>query len=636
MREWRTLPVNCTTRQVIEDFNVNARSSKFMDYVTGTIMNNGLLFTGKETVEGALIAPLKKVNLEGIVNSNTIFDNFRMYFRGTDEIVELNNFPVDLTAFNDNKPHFLYIKEDRTYRVSDYIFGQADEVLICRFIINTNHTWQQMYIVAQRAGTPMYYSGEEFYSLDGIYVKSPGGLNLSHTDGIVKRSGIEFTDLFSPDVYRDTSVSSVKCPIRYTNLSNEVDYTQPITYNIDPNKYMTYDFNAKKKTWASERIRNIFNSIYGIDDYANEMGEQLHHALTIEGVTQTDLREIVDIFVSYMSNIYSIIDEFKEYISDSYFNSINKTRLNKNISDYEAYEATYFGSSVTIAEDTVQRIKDAAYYLVSGNSNVYSDPIDAILNDMYDAINDLAVSAGTLKTVPSKKFTIQRILWDIYEQCLIVQYGDKVYDILEDAVADIGNMLYPVPFGHLFYIPLAGLIVQQGTTDINANLENCFIIKQYMYADSEQEGFADYIARSLANKALDWCNKLEDTKLNRDGTQPMTGTLKAQTIIPVTNNTYDLGSSTNRWRNLYVNSINSSGGASFGGNATIGGNLTVNGDTVMKGDLTIYGALKNNNGGQYVITGPTKLTAVRLEADSKANIDAAWGNYQRGTVAVCW
>lgn len=48
--------------------------------------------------------------------------------------------------------------------------------------------WQQMYIMAQRAGTPMYASGEEFYKLDGINVKSPGGLELSLTDGTVRRS----------------------------------------------------------------------------------------------------------------------------------------------------------------------------------------------------------------------------------------------------------------------------------------------------------------------------------------------------------------------------------------------------------------------------------------------------------------
>lgn len=188
MRTWRTLQTNSTTRELIENFNINAYSSMFMDYVTGTIMNNGLLFTGKETVEGQPIAPLTKIELEGIVNSNTIFDNFRMYFKGDNSIVELNQFPVDLTEFNDNKPHFLYFKKDRTYRVSDYIFGEADEVLICRFIIGVDSMWQQMYIMAQRAGTPMYASGEEFYKLDGINVKSPGGLELSLTDGTVRRS----------------------------------------------------------------------------------------------------------------------------------------------------------------------------------------------------------------------------------------------------------------------------------------------------------------------------------------------------------------------------------------------------------------------------------------------------------------
>ena len=122
MRTWRTLPISTTTRQVIENFNVNAYSSMFMDYVTGTIMNNGLLFTGRETIDGAPIVPLTKVDISGIVNSNVIFDNFRMYFRVDNSIVELNQFPVDLTEFNDNKPHFLYFKKDRTYRVSDYIF----------------------------------------------------------------------------------------------------------------------------------------------------------------------------------------------------------------------------------------------------------------------------------------------------------------------------------------------------------------------------------------------------------------------------------------------------------------------------------------------------------------------------------
>ena len=677
MRDWRKLPVNCTTRELIEYFNVNANSSQFMDYVTGTIMNNGLLFTGKETIEGALIAPLRKVDVSGVVNSNTIFDNFRMYFRGSDSIVELNDFPVDLTMYNDNKPHFLYFKEDRTYRVSDYVFGQADEVQICRFVINTNNTWQQIYITAQRAGTPMYYSGEEFYTLDGINVKSPGGLELSHTDGTVKRSGIEFTDLFSPDLYHDYSLSSQRCPLRYTDLNNCIDYNLDPVYNVDPDHYMSYDFNAKSKTNASERIRNIFNSIHGIDDYANDVADSLHHALIITD-SQSDLREILQIFVDRMEDIYTIIGEFGSFLSSNeYFAKVSRTRLDRNITDYTAYASTYFDSKVTITEDTVQRVRDAAYYLVSGNSTVYSDSIDLIMKDMYDIINALPVTAGELKLVPEGKHTIQRVLWDIYEQCLILQYGDTVYDTLEDAVEDVGNTLYPVPFGHLLYIPLSALIIRQGCTDISTDIETVIVIKQYTYADSEQEGFADYVARALANKGLNYIygildgtypagkadslkhtdlatgkiieyddgdfflnydnlrgrvtlvdnlNEktyndkkalsahqgyvLDQNKLSRDGSQAMTGTLKAQSIIPTTNTTYNLGSNDARWNKIFAKDLDLSG------NLTVGGNIT------------------NTNGAQYVVTGPTAKTAVRLEADSLTHIIAAWNGSQNGTVAV--
>lgn len=688
MRDWRTLGMNSTTRELIESFNINANSSKFMDYVTGTIMNNGLLFTGRESIEGSLIQPLKRVDVKGIVNSNTIFDNFRMYFRETNNIVELNQFPVDLTMYNDNKPHFLYFKEDRTYRVSDYIFGQSDEVMICRFIINTDKTWQQMYITAQRAGTPVYHSGEEFYDLDGINVRSPEGLKLSHTDGQVRRSGIEFNDKFSPDLYHDYSNASKALPLRYTNLNNEIDYTEDTVEEVDPNHYMTYDFNAKKKSNAAERVRNLFNAIYGSNTYAKDMSNQLHHALTITE-DQTELRRIVDLFVDYMNNIYLMAGELGSFLEDSYFSAISRTRLNTNIAEYNSYVTTYFASSVTITEETANAILNAAYLLIPGNTAISTDPLQLVLNDLYEAINDMTITAGELKDVPEGKHTIQRVLWDIYEQCLIVQYGDTVFDSLEDAIEDVGNVLYPVPFGHLFYIPLAALIIRQGCTDISTDTETAIVIKQYIYADTEQEGFADYVARALANKALDYIygildgtypvskadslkhtndrgevvyddgdyflnydnlrNKvnvindlahstynskealsayqgylLNENKLNRDGSQPMTGTLQSQSIEPTKNTSYDLGSSAARWNKIWTKDLDVSG------NTNIGGNLTV------KGGLTITGALNNANGGQYVITGPTAKTAVRLEANSVSAINSAWSSFQNGTVAVCW
>ena len=677
MRTWRTLPISTTTRQVIENFNVNAYSSMFMDYVTGTIMNNGLLFTGRETIDGAPIIPLTKVDISGIVNSNVIFDNFRMYFRVDNSIVELNQFPVDLTEFNDNKPHFLYFKKDRTYRVSDYIFGEPDEVLICRFIITEDSYWQQLYITAQRAGTPMYSSGEEFYVVDGINVKSPGGLELSHTDGNVKRSGIEFTDLFSPDLYKDYSVSSKRVPIRYTNLANEIDYTQEVTWEVDPNHYMSYDFNTKKKTNAQERIRNIFNADYGILNYANQIADELHHALTITD-DQEEFKKIVDLFVSKTDGIYLMVGDLGTYLEDSYFTNINKTRLENNIRAYNEYiTANLDLDTITITEDTVQKIRDAAYFIESGNSNICSDPLNVLLESMYDDIEKLTTSSGVLQDVPEGKFTLQRVLWDIYEKCFILQYGDTLYDTLEDALEDTGSMLYPVPFGHLLYIPLAAIAIKQGCTDINTDTDCIIIIRKYLYADSEQDEYADFVARALANKALkylygiidgtypvgkadslkhttddgtvvyddgdyflnydnlknkiDIINNLKESvynnkhalsayqgyllnqnKLNRDGSQPMTGTLQSQSIIPIENTKYDLGSSANRWNKIYTKDLD------------------------VSGNLTVTGNILSSTGGQYVVTGPVAKTAVRLEADSKANIDTSWNGYQNGTVAVCW
>ena len=520
------------------------------------------------------------------------------------------------------------------------------------------------------------HAGEEFYELDGINVKSPGGLELSHTDGQVRRSGIEFNDSFSPDLHHDYSNSATRCPIRYADLNNEIDYNEPVVYDVDPNHYMSYDFNAKKKTNAAERIRNVFNAIYGIEKYARETSEDLNHALVITS-DQDDLRDIVNVFQDHMDNIYLIIGELGSYMSDSYFSTIDLTEMNQNIIDYNTYSETYFADTVEITEDTVKRIREAAYFLVPGNASVCADPIEEIMKVLYDKVAALVVARGILKDVPEGKHTIQRILWDIYEQCLIVQYGDTVYDSIEDAVGDVGNVLYPVPWGHLFYIPLSALIVKQGCTDLNFDPETVFIIKQYMYADVEQEGFADYVARALANKALKYiygildgtypvgkADTLKHTDLitgtiieyddgdfflnydnlrnritivnnlnenaynNKHALSAYQGYILNQnklardgsqsmtgSLLPQNNEAIDLGSSAKRWRTLYVKNIDASG------------------------DVTIGGTLKTKDGAVYVKSGGTNQkspTVNWLEASSRTAADASWGSYQNGTVVVCW
>ena len=61
-------------------------------------------------------------------------------------------------------------------------------------------------------------------------------------------------------------------------------------------------------------------------------------------------------------------------------------------------------------------------------------------------------------------------------------------------------------------------------------------------------------------------------------------------VVPNTGNLRDLGSSSQRWRNLYVQTLYSqnqsvTGDTTFAGNVTVAGNLTVEGDTIQVGNI---------------------------------------------------
>lgn len=699
MRDWNTLSTSTTMRQLLEAFNENTYSSQFMDYIVGNIMCNGLLYTGNESINEQPIKPLTKVGLTGIVNSDTSFDNFRMYFRKDNVIIELNQLSVDLTAYNDGAPHFLYFKQDKSYRVSDYMFGQVDEVLICRFIISTTSQWQQLYIVAPRAGAPLYSTSEEFYTLNGIYVKSPTGLQLSHTDGTIKRSGIEFSDNYCPDLYRDTSTISTKVPIRYTNLYNKVDYSTDAVYDIDSTHYMTYDNNYKLKSRAQEKIRETLNKIYELNGLANSVATSLSTLLSTPNTTQDDYKVIVNNLLSYYNTVYLYTASVCSFISDnsSYFSNINLTPLNTNISDWNTYVTANFSGDITTS--SVTAIQNSVYYLFTGNSTVYANPLVTLLNNVYSIINAYTSSRGTLSTVATGKFTCQRILWDIYSNEFIVQYGDTVYDAVQDATATIGEMYYPVPFGRLVYIPLAVLVVKSGITDINTDSDTIIVTKQVLYADSEDSDTTDFIARSAAEKSLKYvlgvldgssvANKaanlsytdngttkyatgdyflnydnlrntvtvinaltentanskhalsayqgyvLNNSKLNISG-GTLTGALKGQTIQPITNNLYDLGTTDYKWRTLYATGLN------ITGNATISGTLNTNSVTstsgTIHGNLLVTGGITTGDSRRYLISGATTTTptVTRIEADSITNVNSKWSSYGNQTVALCW
>ena len=112
MKNWEQLKYNDTFKELVDKFNINSDNSSFIDNMTGTILSNGVLYQGKETVDSKLIRPLEKGDVSGVVQSNTILDNFILYYRDTNKLVSLDMFPIDLLSYANGKPQFLYIKEE--------------------------------------------------------------------------------------------------------------------------------------------------------------------------------------------------------------------------------------------------------------------------------------------------------------------------------------------------------------------------------------------------------------------------------------------------------------------------------------------------------------------------------------------
>lgn len=621
MRDWKRLNSTNTFQEMVNLWNQNQDSSEFLDGMVGTILCNGVLFNGNETIAGKLVRPLENVELSGQVDSDTYFDNFTFYFRDTNKVVPTDMFPVDLLNFADGKPHFLYIKEDLTYRISDYMFGKADEVLLARFVINQDYTWNQMYIMAQRAGTPMYNAADEFYDVTGCYIKSPGGLNLSTTSGTIKRSGIDFTDKVSPDLMNIYNLASEAVPIRYINTANEIDYSEQTRQTVITDKYMEYNMNKKLKIEAEQYIAAIQNLYYMIEQRSNMIADELHTAIVVGGDLE-DLQQIVQGYTDYIDLIYQEVNKLYELLGDPVLSTVRRAVLRNNYVDVNNYLDTYLkGTAIahSVTEQQVQAIRTIPAFILLIDPSITQTPLDYALASIQDDLNAITFNVGQIKNVAAGKFTIQRILWDIYEGTLILQYGDTVYDTFQEAIAGTDLVEYPAPFGKTIYIPMAIMIIKSGTTDINDDIESIIIDRRWIEVDQEMTTYADYVARAKADKARDLIDKvisgeipskkadslkctvnnvtvykdgnyflnydnlnnkptvvndlthasygakevlsayqgylLNQNKVNRVGEDTKTGVLNTNQLKPTTSNGFDLGATDKIWRALYINTI---------------------------------------------------------------------------------
>lgn len=509
MRDWEKVQYNDTYKKLVDDINQNVDNSIYNESVLSTVLCNGILYSGNETVNGNLVSSLKPVKVSGIVTSDTILDNFNLFFRETGNSIMLNKFPIDLLSYKDGRPHFLFMKEDLSYRVSDYMFGLVGEILIARFLINKNGSWNHFYVMGSRAGTPLYHAADEWYDVEGIDVTSSGRLELSQTSGTVKRSGIDFSDMGSPDLANFYGLATEKMPIRYINANNEVDYLAQPVYSVEPNKYMTYDSNKKYKVMADDYIRDIQNLYYTFDTFCNTKAEELRLAIGSQA-DKEDLQKIVDVTLERVDDIYHIIDNLYVLLGNDVLSSVRRAGLRDNKDFINTFITTNLKNIDTFTAQQVSAISTLPYYINLVKASVCEVPLIEVLTEIEFELNKLTFDVGQIHNVPNGKFTVQRILWDVYENCYIIQYGNKLYDTFEDATAATYLLDFPAPYNSLFYLPVAILVIHQGATSINDDNEVLIIERRGRQVDQPFSEYADYVARALANKALLGVESLQD------------------------------------------------------------------------------------------------------------------------------
>ena len=102
-------------------------------------------------------------------------------------------------------------------------------------------------------------------------------------------------------------------------------------------------------------------------------------------------------------------------------------------------------------------------YITSLNTVDFSQAVGTQVNpNKY-----LNYTTHILADVPNNKFTVQRILYDVYSDCLIFQYGDALYDSMSSALSSVNNVSFPFPFDSLMFIPIGLLFIKKGATDLS-------------------------------------------------------------------------------------------------------------------------------------------------------------------------
>lgn len=169
-------------------------------------------------------------------------------------------------------------------------------------------------------------------------------------------------------------------------------------------------------------------------------------------------------FQRFGSNVYDSAGEYYQVqgcepvpIANTLTLRLNEGKIKRSGIKYDYHQVP----DLLIIED--KEVPFNLRYITTTNTVNFSGSAVTVVNpNKY-----LNYTTHVLSDVPKGKFTVQRILYDVYSDCLIFQYGDALYDSLSAALSSVNNVSYPFPYESLMFIPVGLLFIEQGTTDLS-------------------------------------------------------------------------------------------------------------------------------------------------------------------------
>lgn len=468
MKAFQSIVPQNTIAQWVTAFNNNALASSDHTFYLGEILFSSVLYTGLETIGGQKIDFGKDLSKDyiNIYPDDLIIDNWYVYFRNTNKIVFINDLHLDLTDptkydnYTTNDLFFVFLNSDLGYRVSHSPMCRGDETRLFRFICDGS-IFTQVIATFPRFG--YFGSNNTYEDILGLDLKAVPALSIGLNDGQLDYDGVSFTNHVRPDrLIREASYQDSYDVINggkgYSNFDIVyVDgiYVEVTGVNEDPNTNPQWD---STETYKS-----------GDEVCTSDLG--LYRSLIDNNTIEPGTDPSAWAFLGDVGVVTSILST-----SDTVVRTKGEGLEIKPVESYSPSNIIYSTSDNRLNYDSILTTIDSNY-IVNYSENTYVD-------------------------VPLGKFSVQRIMYDYLLDLLVIQYGDTIYDSMEDALQSVYAVDYPFPYG-TYIFPVLGFMCVQSKCTNTTDKEQCRFVQVRTRTsdirDTELLATDDYARGLIAN-----------------------------------------------------------------------------------------------------------------------------------------